>query len=133
MKKSTSLLSIIIVMMCIFVASCEKATEYVKPTVSGLAIKPNPCTAGDTVKAYLTYAVPGDCWYWYSQTFSIPADFKKTSEWRGTCNDPSFIFFVVPEGKEGEYNISFKGQITITSGKELWGDSYEFSEKLIVQ
>lgn len=129
MKKSLTLFAIIIAMMSIFFTSCEKATEYQKPTISELELQPNPCHPGDTIKAVLVYSVPGDCWYWWSQSFSTPT--KQFNENRGTCNDPSYVYFLAPE-KSGDYTISFKGQITITSGKELWGDAYELTRKLIV-
>ena len=132
MKKSLVLLAIAMLSVCTWLKSCQEADKYVRPTVSGLIIEPNPCAPGDTVKASLTYAVAGDCWYWYSQTFKIPEGCEKTAEYRGTCNDPSFVYFIAPK-EAGTYTVTFKGQITITSGNDLWGDAYDFEQTFRVQ
>lgn len=130
MKKTLLSLGFAIAATCFFMCSCDGVKEYKKPIIAGIEMEPNPCAPGDTVRAFLKYDVAGECWYWYSQTFSTPTTHFK--EYKGSCQYPSQCFFIAPN-EAGTYPVKFKGQVTITSGQELWGEKYEFENKLVVK
>lgn len=128
--KRLFLLSISALLMLMAFVSCSEDEQYVAPADITITLTPNPCAPGDTVLAKLAYGKSGDNWYWYSSSFSAPT--KVFGAYAGTCDQPSQCYFVAPE-EAGEYPVSFKGQVTITAGKDLWGDRFELDTKLIVK
>lgn len=102
--------------------SCDKEEVAVEPTLGEIVFDKNPCHAGDTVVAKVTYQTKGKYCTFSDKltTFDGLPTNNILFKYNGTGADEPFCTFVVAD-TIGTFTVKFKGQMEYFAGKNLWG------------